>query len=177
MQNGRTAIKSTEQLYVDGIFDASFFFVGLLSLVESAFRSAENEQGLVAWELSCHRYPAVGHGMPTSSLLFLPLILLCKRRESSRLVMSWERNKITKRGSIRKQSELFSSGLHAGCSHGGAPKAGLSFSLYHFCTLHSSLSPLSLWCLSSDAWAGLLLSFIRVGNVEAGSAQWRPAAG
>ena len=90
MQNGRTAIKSTEQLYVDGIFDASFFFVGLLSLVESSFRGAENEQGLVAWELACHRYPAVGHGMPTSSslLFFLPLILLCKRRESSRLVMS-----------------------------------------------------------------------------------------
>ena len=83
MQNGRTAIKSTEQLYVDGIFDARIF-VGLLSLVESAFRGAENEQGLVAWELACHRYPAVGHGMPTSSsLLFFYLSFSCARGEKA----------------------------------------------------------------------------------------------
>ena len=68
---------------MDGIFDASFFFVGLLSLVESAFRSAENEQGLVAWELACHRYPAVGHGMPTSSLLFFYLSFSCARGEKA----------------------------------------------------------------------------------------------
>ena len=61
-----------------------FFFVGLLSLVESAFRGAENEQGLVAWELACHRYPAVGHGMPTSSsLLFFYLSFSCARGEKA----------------------------------------------------------------------------------------------
>ena len=178
MQNGRTAIKSTEQLYVDGIFDARIFcgvvILGWECFPECRECTRPSGMGTSLSSVSCRR---PWHADFFVLAFFLPLILLCKRRESSRLVMSWERNKITKRGSIRKQSELFSSGLHAGCSHGGAPKAGLSFSLYHFCTLHSSLSPLSLWCLSSDAWAGLLLSFIRVGNVEAGSAQWRPAAG
>ena len=71
---------------MDGIFDASFFFVGLLSLVESALRGAENEQGLVAWELACHRYPAVGHGMPTSSLLFFTSHSLVQEERKQQII-------------------------------------------------------------------------------------------
>ena len=108
------------------------------------------------------------------AFFFLPLILLCKRRESSRL-LSWERNKINKRGSIRKQNELFSSGLHAGCSHGGGPKAGLSFSLPLL--LHSAFISLSsfsvlvpqLWCCC------LCLGWLGCCHLLSEWGMWRPA--